>query len=50
MNRKRGRRLVITLLVAAGAAAGLWAAGRFLKDRITYTDHAVDVEIIRPSA
>jgi hypothetical protein len=50
MKRTRGRRLAIILLIAAGAVAGLWAAGQLLKGRIDYTDDAVDIEIIQPAA
>lgn len=51
MNRKSPRRGIVIILIAlAVGALAIWAAIRLASDRISYTDDAVDIEVIAPVA
>lgn len=50
MNRKGPRRRVAIVLIALAAAAlAIWAAVWLAGDRMSFTDDAVDVELIPPA-
>jgi multidrug resistance efflux pump len=51
MNRKSPRRLIVVILIALAAVTlAIWAAIWLAGDRISFTDDAVDVELIPPEA
>lgn len=51
MNRKSPRRRAVIVLIAlvVGALA-IWAAIQLAGERVSYTDDAVDIELIPPAA